>query len=165
MSESIVNQNDKIMKTVIIPSDFSVESVQVAETIVRNASEDVNILFIHLFHVADDIQDLLFSNYRKKEYEFVSPEFRHECEMLKDVYALNLKSIKIEFFYGNKLAVFKNFLDYNKADYIAYSKSYGMPKLSKSSIDALPVILKCGLPLLDADEINKSTFSNMENIR
>jgi len=153
------------MKTVIIPSDFSAESVQVAETIVRNASEEVNILFIHLFHVADDIQDLLFSNYRKKEYEFVSEAFRHECEILKDVYSSTLKSINIEFFYGSKLAVFKNFLDYNKADYIGYSKSYGMPKLSKSSIDALPVILKCGLPLIDADMVNESVFSNMENVR
>jgi len=149
------------MKTVIIPSDFSNESVQVAETIVRNSGEEVSILFIHLFHVADDIQDLLFANYRKKEYEFVSGEFRHACEILKEVYSPTLKSIKIEFFYGSKLAVFKNFLDYNKADCIGYSKSYGIPKLSKSSIDTFPVILKCGLPLLDADEINKPSFSDI----
>jgi len=153
------------MKTVIIPSDFSLESIQVAETIARKAGGEVRILFIHLFHIADDIQDLLFSNYRKKEYEFVSDEFRKECEMLEDMYAKNLKSINIEFFYGSKLAMFKNFLDYNNADYIAYSKSYGMPKLSKSSIDALPVVLKCGLPLIDADEINKAAFSTIENMR
>jgi hypothetical protein len=153
------------MKTIIIPSDFSIDSIQVAETVVRNAKEEVKILFIHLFHVADDIQDLLFSNYRKKEYEFVSDEFRHECDMLKNVYAGKLKSVTIEFFYGSKLAVFKNFLDYNKADFIAYSKSYGIPKLSKSSIDALPVVLKSGLPLIDADEINKSAFSDIENFR
>lgn len=153
------------MKTIIIPSDFSIESIQVAETIVRNAKEEVRILFIHMFHVADDIQDLLFSNYRKKEYEFVSDEFRHECDMLKNVYTGRLKSITIEFFYGSKLAVFKNFLDYNNADFIAYSKRYGMPKLGKSSIDALPVIQKCGLPLIDADEINNSVFSDIENFR
>lgn len=151
------------MKTIVIPSDFSIESFHVAETVVRNAKEEVRILFIHLFHVGDDIQDLLFSNYRKKEYEFVSDEFRHECDMLKNVHAQNLKSIKIEFFYGGTLAVFKNFLDYNKADYIAYSKSYGMPKLSKSSIDALPVIQKCGLPLIDTDQVNKSALS-MSNV-
>ncbi len=153
------------MKTVIIPSDFSISSLQVAETIVRNASEEVNILFIHLFHVADDIQDLLFSNYRKKEYEFVSEEFRRECEILKEVFPSTLKSIKIEFFYGSKLAVFKNFLDYNNADFIGYSKRYGMPKLSKSSIEALPVMMKCGLPLIDADQIKESVFSNIENLR
>jgi hypothetical protein len=153
------------MKTIIIPSDFSMESFQVAETIVRNSKEPVRIFFIHLFRVADDIQDLLFSNYRKKEYEFVSAEFRQECEMLKNLYPEIVKNIKIEFFYGNKLAVFKNFLDYNQADYIAYSKTYGIPKLSKSSIDALPVMMKCGLPLIDSEAINSSTFSDAENAR
>lgn len=153
------------MKTIIIPCDFSMESFHVAETIVRNSKEQVKILFIHLFHVADDIQDLLFSNYRKKEYEFVSAEFRQECKMLTNLYPDILKSVKIEFFYGNKLAVFKNFLDYNQADFIAYSKSYGIPKLSKSSIDALPVIMKCGIPVLDSEEISSSIFSGVESIR
>jgi hypothetical protein len=161
----IVYQNDKVMKTIIIPSDFSLESFQVAETIVSNSTEPVRILFIHLFHVADDIQDLLFSNYRKKEYEFVSAEFSEACEMLINLYPEILKSIEIEFFYGSKLAVFKNFLDYNQADFIAYSKSYGIPKLSKSSIDALPVIMKCGIPVLDSEQISPAIFSGVENIR
>jgi len=153
------------MKTVIIPCDFSSSSIQVAETIVRNSDEEMRFIFIHLFHVADDIQDLLFSNYRKKEYEFVSQEFRNECETLKDLYAKRLKSIQIEFFYGSKLALFKNFLDYNKADFIGYSESYGVPKLSKSSIDAMPVIRKCGLPLIDADKLNESAYVNAMHIK
>lgn len=153
------------MKTIIIPSDFSMESFQVAEVIVRNSSERTRILFTHLFHVADDIQDLLFSNYRKKEYEFVSLKFRQECDMLKNLYPEILKNVRIEFFYGSKLASFKNFLDYNQADYIAYSKSYGIPKLSKSSIDALPVIMKCGLPLIETDEVQTSVLSGVSNLR
>ncbi len=64
------------MKTIVIVSDFSLESFQVAEKIVSNSSEPVHILFTHLFHIADDIQDLLFSSYRKKEYEFVSESFQ-----------------------------------------------------------------------------------------
>ena len=152
------------MKTVVIPSDFSIESIQVAETIVRDSKEEVRIIFTHLFHVADDIQDLLFSNYRKKEYEFVSETFRNECKILEDLYSENLKSIKIEFFYGSRLASFKNFLDYNEADCIAYSESYGIPKLSKSSLDALPVIKKCGLPLINADQIRETVFSDAKNV-
>ncbi|GLU52121.1 hypothetical protein [Dyadobacter frigoris] len=153
------------MKTIIIVSDFSVESFQVAEKIVSNSSEPVRILFTHLFHVPDDIQDLLFSNYRKKEYEFVSDSFRQECEMLKSIFPEILKSIKIEFFYGSKLASFKNFLDYNQADYIAFSESYGIPKLGKSSIDALPVIRKSGITLINTDEILLPAFTGVESVR
>lgn len=150
------------MKTVIIPSDFTMKSIEMAEAIVRGSKEETRIIFIHLFHVADDIQDLLFSNYRKREYDFVSEEFWKECNMLKSLYPQALKSTKVEFFYGNKLAHFKNFLEYNEADMMAYSKSYGIPKISKSSIDALPVILKSGLPLIDTDLISVPEFQDEE---
>ena len=148
------------MKTIVIPSDFSMDSVQVAEAIIRNEKADLKIIFTHLFHVADDIQDLLFSNYRKKEYEFVSDEFRRECKMLKDLNP-HVKAIRTEFFYGGKLAGFKNFLDYNDASALAFSESYGIPKLSKSSIDALPVIKKSGLKLINTDLINEAAFSDV----
>ncbi len=141
------------MKTLIIPSDFTTKSIEMAEAIVSGSKEETRIIFIHLFHVADDIQDLLFSNYRKREYDFVSEEFWKACNLLKSLYPEVLKSTKVEFFYGNKLAHFKNFLEYNQADEMVYSKSYGIPKISKSSIDALPVIMKCGLPLIDADAV------------
>ncbi|MBE9464217.1 hypothetical protein ACFP1I_06515 [Dyadobacter subterraneus] len=153
------------MKTIIIVSDFSLESFQVAEKIVNNSSEPVSILFTHLFHIADDIQDLLFSNYRKKEHEFVSEAFQRDCELLKSDFPDILKSVKVEFFYGSRLALFKNFLDYNQADYIAYSESYGTPKLGKSSIDALPVIRKAGIPLINTDEILSPVFTDVENVR
>lgn len=147
------------MKTIVIPSDFSNESIQVAETILRNDKTDIRFVFTHLFHVADDIQDLLFSNYRKKEYEFVSDEFNKQVQILKSVYP-HLVSVKTEFFYGSKLAGFKNFLDYNDAETIAYSESYGVPKLSKSSIDAMPVIKKCGMHLINTDAIRETEMSD-----
>ncbi len=153
------------MKTVIIVSDFSRESFLVAEKIVSNSTEPLRVLFTHLFHIADDIQDLLFSNYRKKEYEFVSESFYQDCEILKSDFPDILKSVKVEFFYGSRLALFKNFLDYNQADFIAFSESYGIPKLGKSSIDALPVIRKAGIPLINTDKILAPEFSDSGNVR
>lgn len=153
------------MKTVMVPSDFSPESVQIAEAIVRDSTEEVRLVFTHLFHVADDIQDLLFSNYREKEYELVPEEFWRECRVLKGCYEPKLKSIRIAFYYGNKLASFKNFLEANEADCIAYSEKYGVPKLSKSSLDALPVIKKAGLPLLNADLIRVSELSGSDSFQ
>jgi len=152
------------MKTVIIPSDFTTKSVEVAELVVTSSQEEMRLIFTHLFHVADDIQDLLFSNYRKREYDFVSREFYKECNLLKNLHPKILKTAQVEFFYGNKLASFKNFLEFHEADFIAYSKSHGIPKISKSSIDALPVILKCGLPLLDVDMLRVSEFMDAAHI-
>jgi len=153
------------MKTVIIPANFSNESLNVAETFVRNTKEETHIIFTHLFHVPDDIQDLLFSNYRKREYDLVPEEFWRECKILKDLYSDRLMTIKIEFFYGNKLAAFKNFLEFHEVDVIAYSESMGVPKLGKSSMDAVPVIKKSGLPLVNTDMIGESAFTGLQSTR
>ncbi|CAG4997387.1 hypothetical protein DYBT9275_01764 [Dyadobacter sp. CECT 9275] len=153
------------MKTVIIPSDFTLTSIRIAEAVIKESHEPVRFVFTHLFHVADDIQDLLFSSYRKKEYDFVPEEFWQECKTIKDLYTSQVSTIRIEFFYGSKLAAFKNFLDYHDADAIAYSETYGIPLISKSSIDALPVIKKAGLPLINVDEIMEPEYLEIENLK
>lgn len=145
-------------KTIIIPSDFSQQSLLIAENILRKTDQPVRIIFTHLFHLATDIQDLLFSTYRKKEYEFVSDKFSQECELLKNFYPTLLEEIKVEFYYGNTLASFKNFLDHHQAEAIAYSESYGVPLISKSSISALPVVRKSGLPLINTDMISEPAY-------
>jgi len=94
-----------------------------------------------------------------KEYELVPEEFWQECSMLKDTYP-DLASIKIDFFYGNKLALLKNFLEYYETDYIAYSEQYGIPKLTRSSLDALPVLKKTGYTMINADMVRASSLAD-----
>lgn len=151
------------MKTVVIPSDFSLESTQIAESLVRNEQGEIKIIFTHLFYIPDDIQDLLFSNYRKREYDFVSTEFNKEISIIKNLYP-QLVEVKIEFFYGGKLASFKNFLEYYEVDEIGYSESFGVKNLSKSSIDAVPIIKKCGLPLINIDEIVEGSLTELTQV-
>lgn len=149
----------------MIPTDFTNEGIQIAEAIVRDVQDEVRVVFTHLFHVADDIQDLLFSTYREKEYELVPEEFWQECRILKDSYSDKVASIKIDFFYGNKLALLKNFLEYYDTDIIAYSEQYGIPKLTKSSLDALPVLKKTGYTMINADMVRVSSLADVSNYR
>lgn len=149
------------MRTVVIPTDFTNEGILIAEAIVRDIHEEVRVVFTHLFHVADDIQDLLFSTYREKEYELIPEAFWEDCKILKDTFSDKLSSIRIDFFYGNKLALLKNFLEYYETDLVAYSEEYGIPKLTKSSLDALPVLKKTGYPLINTDMIRVSTLADL----
>lgn len=146
------------MKTIVIPSDFSQNSVDVAETVIRNSDESVKIIFTHLFRTGDGIQEMLFSTYRKKEYEYVSEAFRQQCDILQDLFGRRFHSYEIDFFYGNRLAPFKNFLDYHGADGIAYSVDYGVPALCKSSLDAIKVVQKAGLPLYEVVGAEKNVL-------
>ncbi len=142
------------MKTIVIPSDFSQHSIHVAETVIRNSNEPVKLIFTHLFRIGDSIQDLLFSTYRKREHEFVSDQFKKDCNELLNLFGEIFHSYKIEFFYGNRLAPFKHFLEYHQVDGIAYSSSYGVPLISKSSLDASPIIKKAGVEVFDIDQVN-----------
>lgn len=152
------------MKTVVIPTDFTNEGIQIAEAIVKDIRDEVRVVFTHLFHVADDIQDLLFSTYREREFELIPEEFWDECKVLKERYP-ELSSIKIDFFYGNKLALLKNFLEYYDTDFIVYSEQYGIPKLTKSSLDALPVLKKTGYTMINADMVRVSSLADIGNYR
>jgi hypothetical protein len=150
------------MKTVVIPSDFTMEAVQVAEVIVKSEKENVRIIFTHLFELATDIQSLLFAGYRSKENQLISEVFNHEVNMLKN-FNPHLLSVKTDFFYGSGVAHFKNFLEYHKADYIAYSARYGMPKMAKSSVEALPLVKLTGLPLVNTDLIAEPVLEDLEH--
>ena len=152
------------MKTILIPTNFTNDSIEVAETIVADANENVNLVFTHLFHVADDIQDLLFSGSREREHELVSTDFKEACNVLKENAQGKINTIKIDFFYGNKLASLKNFLEYHEVDFIAYSESKGVPKLNKNSLDALPVLKKCGITLVNTDLISIDSFSEASSV-
>nr|WP_295925237.1 hypothetical protein [uncultured Dyadobacter sp.] len=153
------------MRTVVIPTDFTNEGIQIAEAIVRDIQDDVRVVFTHLFHVADDIQDLLFATYREKEYELVPEDFWEDCKILKDTFSDKLSSIKVDFFYGSKLALLKNFLEYYETDLVAYSEQYGIPKLTKNSLDALPVLKKTGYPMINTDMVQVSALAGLDNYR
>jgi hypothetical protein len=147
------------MKTVMIPTNFTGEGIHVAEAILRDMNDEVKIVYTHLFHVAEDIQDLLFSGSREKEYELVPREFWAECQAMKESFSQKLRSIRIDFFYGNKLAALKNFMEYHDVAFIAYSEQLGIPKLTKNSLDALPILQKAGVPIVNVDLTNASALS------
>lgn len=141
------------METILIPTDFSKSALHVAEIALQRADKPLHIVFTHLFQVPDSIQDLLFSTYRKKEYDFVTLAFSEGIKDLKRLYPHKIEQLSIRFFYGNTLALFKRFLETEKISYVMYSGTSEIKKLSKNSHKALPIIRKCGLKLVDVDTL------------
>lgn len=144
------------MVRILMPSDFSETSVRHFKSLKEYFKEDFDILFTHLFYLPDGIQDLLFSSYRLREYDFITDHFLSEYKKLEFPVEISDKTeMPVLFFYGNTLAHFKNFLRANAIDLIAYSEKDPVSKLSKASIVPLnKIIRKCGIPLLNLDTIN-----------
>lgn len=145
------------MKTIFIPSDFSNHSLEVAQATIAAIDEDICLMFVHMFRIPDTTQDLLFSSYRRADAKYVSEKFKYEAEEMKDLFSHKVKTVKIDFFYGKTVALFKNYLNYNNVSLIAYSSKNGVGRLSKSSIDPLPVVKKSGYKHIDIDSVEVAT--------
>ncbi|MDO1451405.1 hypothetical protein Q0590_34335 [Rhodocytophaga aerolata] len=133
------------MKNILIPSDFSLQSLDCVEDVVQSFnSERINIVFVHVFLITSSIVDLMLLSRRRKEYSYISEQFWNECKKLENEYQKQINSIKVECFYGNTVAVFKNYLEGLKIDLIVYPQLYKYQLLCKESCDPAKLIAKSG---------------------
>lgn len=136
------------MKTILIPTDFSVKAFDCIPSLCKQlGGEELNIVFIHLFKLSDSIHDLLLLSRRSKEYEHVSDAFYKQCGQVRNAHEA-VKSIRIEFFYGSTLSRFKNFIEANEIDYILHPEDCCVSPLNKTSVDPTILIDRCNVPLL-----------------
>ena len=64
------------MKTVLVPTDFNLESTKIIDALVQNQGEEnLNIIFVHAFKLSDSITDMLMLSRRSRDYENISDEF------------------------------------------------------------------------------------------
>jgi hypothetical protein len=81
---------------------------------------------------------------RNREYEYISDEFYQRCEEIKASYP-QVKAIKIDFFYGSTLSMFRNYLEGNSIDASLDLSNCSTRPLNKLSVDPENLIAKCGL--------------------
>jgi hypothetical protein len=133
------------MKNILIPTDFSTESLKCIEPIIRKfRNERLNILFVHLFSISDSLLDVLKFSRRNKDYNYISEVFWTQCNKLEKKHAPCITSIRMKCFYGGTMAVFKNLLEANNIDVVVYPENYHFKKLSNTSLDPSKFIEKCG---------------------
>ena len=124
------------MKTVLVPTDFNLESTKIIDALVQaQPLETLNVIFLHAFKLSDSISDMLMLSRRSRDYENVSDEFYQKLNDYKKKYAHQINNIGIEYFYGSTVSAFKNFIEAFDVDCIAYPKDYNFKALNKYSID------------------------------
>jgi hypothetical protein len=139
-----------MIKHVLIPTDFTVKSLQV----VRYALEDagtarLNILLFHMVDIPHSITDLLFFSKEQLRKKLINQDFKDACAVLRNKYASSVADIQCEVFYGSTAAVFENYVDARKVDVIMYNKSLALKKIDARSVDSYALIRRCHKPLMD----------------
>lgn len=141
------------MKNILIPCDFSLSSLDCMEALVHKFKfERINITFIHVFLLSDSITDLMLLSRRRKEDSYISDEFWNQCKQLEKRYWHQVNTIKVACFYGNTVAVFKNYLESHHINLIVYPQNYQFRMLCKGSFDPARLIARSGREVLRLTE-------------
>lgn len=150
------------MKTVLVPTDFNLESTKIVDALIQNqGAEKLNIIFVHAFKLSDSITDMLMLSRRSRDYENISDEFYEALNRLKKQYSNNIDNISIEYFYGSTVAAFKNFIEAFGVDAVAYLKNYKFVPINKYSIDPKYLTERSGCETI---QLNIFTVHQTENL-
>lgn len=140
------------MKTLLIPTDFDLKSLKCIPALAkRYYPQMVNIILVHMMKITDNMSELLMLSRRSSEYRHISSEFHNTCASLKQTEGSSINHLRIEFFYGSTVAVFKNFLEANGVDTIVVLDNYDYQMLNKNSITPALLINRSGHDLIHID--------------
>ncbi|WP_129714029.1 hypothetical protein [Pedobacter sp. SYP-B3415] len=141
------------MQTVLIPTDFNQAALVCIPNICHQfPGQRLRFVFVHLFKLSESISDLLMLARRNREYDYVSDAFYEELTALQKQF-IQIDSMRIDFFYGSTVSMFRNFLETHEVTHILDPSDCRLSMLNKSSIDPGPLMARCGLPLLTLVEM------------
>jgi hypothetical protein len=146
------------MKTILIPTDYQASSLDCIHAVCRQLkNEELNLIFVHVFKLADSFSDVIMLSKRSREYEKVSDDFYQYCNVLRAQYP-QIQNIKIDFLYGSTLSMFKHFIEANEVDMVLDTDSCSFSPIHRSSIDPSVLVKRCGLPVMHASKGNYASM-------
>jgi hypothetical protein len=139
-------------KTILIPTDFTVNSLNVLKSILtqNDAKQTYNVILLHGMSLSDSIRDLLFFSKSKQIDSLTNPEFEEAYEVIRNKFDSQISSLRIDLFTGYNLSAFNNYLEGNKVEQIFISDK--KPVLTnKNSFDLSRFIEKCQVEVTKVD--------------
>lgn len=143
------------MKHVMIPTDFSVRSLNLVRYAVNHfEAEQVRVTLLHFMELPTSITDLLMLPREASHLSLITPEFREGVSLLRNSYGSQVESIRIDFLQGASKRMLKNYLSSHGIDAILFPENYALKMPSKRSIDPANMIRRSGWPVLSV-KINR----------
>jgi hypothetical protein len=134
------------MKRILIPTDFTIASLNVIHSLVDKINEPFEIILFHPVYIPNSISDLLFT--RRITQGYITEEYTEACEVLKNKYSSQISSMNTVFFYGSSSAAFNNFAEGNKIDMIAINEQHEYKETYKNSLSPMSFIRKAKYEVL-----------------
>jgi len=139
-------------KKILIPTDFSIESLTMVKTLMAQKPSHVvyDIILLHGVDLNDSITDLLFFSRSKVLSSLSNPQFEEACAVIQNKFVSEIRSLRKDIFTGTTQLSFNNYLEANRIDEIYLPENYELNLTNKKSFDLIPYIKKS---VLDAHEV------------
>jgi hypothetical protein len=133
-------------KTIVIPTDLKVESLNVLKHALANNNERVNIILLYAENVSNSIQDLLFYSPSKIINKAASQSFYDGLAIIKNRYDTHINSLRIEVLHSDSKNLLKRFIEANNISQVVLPQSYELVK-SKNGFDLVALLKTCTVPV------------------
>lgn len=134
-----------MFKTILVPIDFSVESLNTLKIALRKEGNmKLNVVLMYASNTSSSVTDLLFYSPKREITKLSNAEFNEAITVIKNRYESLIHIIRFELFHGQTTAAFKAFAEGNKVDQIYLPKYYELTPL-KNGFNPIPLIRKSKL--------------------
>ncbi len=138
-------------KTILIPTDFTIESLNLYKHVIQTAEVDSHVIFVHCLSPSESMIDLLFVGNDTLLSRMMGRDFKEACAILRNKSGFNRMTDSIELFKGKTIAAFRNFLDGLNVEEIVAPSSYRFQRPSRRSIDPMPFIRESLRPVVEVE--------------
>lgn len=137
------------MTNILIPTDFSPASLQLAEQAIEALDiRSANFVLFHAFEMPSSEFDLLAPGRPRPYADVLNDNFRQACKQLKEQYPKAVQKICFKCMEGNNSRIFRNFVDANEIDIIICPDEYIYKAINKLSVDPRPLFRKSGIKVI-----------------
>ncbi len=151
------------MENVLLPTDFTVQSLRPVHDIVKNAkSKLLTIHVVHLISLPTSISDLLFIK-QNKPYHTVPANFMEALQLLQNKYSGSVEKIAFDFIYCSSSRYFNNFIEGNNIDAVYMLSDYRYRQPLEQSENIMYYLKKCKAPLHKVS-INEGSFATYQHL-
>ena len=155
-------------RTVLIPTDFTVSSLNVAKIALQknyHDQEKINLILIHGLMASTSITELLFYSKRKQLSKLETPEVKASCKLLLSKFEDKIDRMTVDIFSGLNQSAFENYTSANKVDEVFVPVNYKLKLKNSDSFDLLPFFRKSKLKITEVnwDDVSFATQEERED--
>lgn len=136
-----------MIKTVLVPTDFCVASLNTVKNFLYNSPKDCkyHIILLHGYRLPEGISQLLFFSKHKVLKELTDQQFDEACTIIKNKFDSQIASIRKDIFTGFTNAAFRNYVEANQVELAVLPSNYSFQYKNKRSTEILSYIKKSAL--------------------